>query len=59
MNIISKRTAKIINAFPSARLTLTNEFLDMNIPFDEKFEGEVLVTLVQGKGKKIIFIEKI
>ena len=57
MEIITRRTAQIIRDLPSARLTLTNELLDIGIDIER--ESLVLVTLVKEEGKKRIVIEKV
>ncbi len=56
MEIISKRTGTIIRDLPSARLTLTNELIDMGIDIER--EAMVIVTLASDNGKKRIIIEK-
>ena len=57
MEIITRRTAQIIRDLPLARLTLTNELLDIGIDIER--ESLVLVTLVKEEGKKRIVIEKV
>ena len=57
MQIISKRLAPVIRDLPSAKLTLTNELLDIDVDY-EKEATMVSVTVVKTNGKKQIVIEK-
>ena len=56
MEIITRRTAQIIRDLPSARVTLTNELLDIGVDIEK--EAQVFVTVVKEDGKKKIVIEK-
>ena len=56
MEIITKRLGNIIKDLPSARLTLTNELIDLGIDIEK--DSSVMISLVKQNGKKIIVIEK-
>lgn len=57
MEIISRRTAQVIKDLPSARLTLSNELLDIGIDIEK--DATVLVSVVCDNGRKKIVIERV
>ena len=56
MEIISRRNAQVIRDLPSARITLTNELIDMGIDIEK--DALVVVTLEKDGNKRRIVIEK-
>lgn len=58
MKIITKRKATIIRDLPSARLTLTNELIDIGIDIEKESQDVWVSVAEDNSGRKMIVIKK-